>query len=117
MTVRPLIRSQERVTREDAKIVQSLKPRLPHVEIWLTQTDGRHAALAEAMRMGADGLLDDEGLHRIASTLVQEPRAGELPAASAPRWDQEAAAEQPGSRDETSSGEPVLTADELRALL
>jgi DNA-binding NarL/FixJ family response regulator len=107
--------------KEELAIVASVRKRLPQIEVWLAQTDGRSAALAEAMRLGADGLVSDDGLHRIAVTpatpdgaaagTVTPPRAAEAPAAEPEPTDD------PFGDGEFSMGEPVLTADELRALL
>ena len=36
------------------------------VEVWLADLDGRALALAEAMRLGVDALLVEDGLHRIS---------------------------------------------------
>ena len=108
--------------REELGVIATVKRRFPHLEIWLTHTDGRAAALAEALKLGADGLLGDDGLHRTApmpatvgpppSAFV--PPADEPPAEPAEAHDAGGAARQP---DEPPIGEPVLTADELRALL
>ncbi len=87
--------------------------RLAKVEIWITHTDGRQASLAEAMRLGADGLLSEDGLHRVAlnATLEAAGSAGTRPMAdTGPR----AAAV---DISDPTVGEPVLTAEELRALL
>jgi DNA-binding NarL/FixJ family response regulator len=92
-------------------VVQCIKQRFPHIEVWLTQTDGRQASLAEAMRLGADGLLSEDGLHRIAITA-----AAESPVAPAPVMQPQMPEEDSMDAD-MSIGEPVLTADELRALL
>lgn len=51
--------------REELQVVGAIKARFPQIEVWLAQTDGRHAAMAEAIRLGADGLLSEDGLHRI----------------------------------------------------
>src|SRR3954453_2164670 len=66
LAYRAVILSLASLYREELPIIQSIKRRWPHVDIWLTQTDGRHAALADAMRLGADGLLSEDGLHRTA---------------------------------------------------
>jgi hypothetical protein len=109
--------------REELTLIATVKRRFPHVEIWLAHTDGRQASLAEAMRLGADGLVADDGLHRIASA---SPAAGAAaPFASVAAGSSDVA---PEPRDESPEpadagnvesvpGEPVLTADELRALL
>ena len=92
------------------------------MDVWLTQTDGRHAALADAMRLGADGLLSEDGLHRtaVAGVTVDTvyPRsAGEGtavgPVSAVPPVD--TAGET--ADHEMTGNEPILTADELRALL
>src|SRR5688500_9387098 len=66
LVYRALILSLVSVYREELNLVAAVKRRFPHVEIWLTHTDGRQASLAEAMRLGADGLLAEDGLHRVA---------------------------------------------------
>jgi hypothetical protein len=68
--------------------------------------------MAEAQRMGADGLLAEDGLHRTGASLASGQA---LPYASpaAPM-----APDAAGAVEESiNGGEPVLTADELRALL
>ncbi len=118
LVYRALILSLTSLYKEELAVVQSIKLRFPHIEVWLTQTDGRQASLAEAMRMGADGLLAEDGLHRIAMTQsVVEPTP-------VTKVDIEAV-EEVSNDDSTQEscdidsgiGEPVLTADELRALL
>src|SRR4051812_20514434 len=66
LVYRAIILSLASLYREELSIVPAIKGRFPHVEVWLAHTDGRQAALAEAMRLGADGLLAEDGLHRIA---------------------------------------------------
>jgi hypothetical protein len=114
--------------REELLIVAAIKRRYSHVEVWLAQVDGRAAALAEASRLGADGLLAEDGLHRFAAANDDaQPEASPVrPPASKPA---PVAAPDPaptpmakGERIEgpwvdVPVGEPVLTADELRALL
>jgi hypothetical protein len=122
---RALILSLSSLHREELGIIPGVKRRFPHVDIWLTHTDGRQAALAEAMRLGADGLLSGEGLHRIAvgatapaSFVPSDP----IPLPVGEPAPQPAPSPQPTARpaapvDDSTSGEPVLSADELRALL
>jgi hypothetical protein len=106
-----LVLSLTSLYREELSIITAIKKRLPHIDIWLSQTDGRQAALAQAVRLGADGLLADDGLHRIA----QLPPA---PAAASAEMDRAAAAaSRPMDMDDVPIGEPVLSSDELRALL
>ena len=77
-----------------------------------------YAAAAEAMRLGADGLLGEEGLHRMAPL----PAAREVPPIPQPIEEpelepSETASSEPAAAPEPAAAEPVLTADELRALL
>lgn len=124
LVYRAIILSLASLYREEMPLIQAVKRRWPHVDIWLTQTDGRHAALADAMRLGADGLLSEDGLHRTAlagatTDTVYRPSeptpAPPLinPASAVPPVDTS-----PEPHDEETTGnEPILTADELRALL
>jgi hypothetical protein len=120
LTYGSLILSLAGLYREELGFISTVKRRFPHIEIWLAHTDGRQAALAEAMRLGADGLVDGEGLHASSySADVKYPVVPEIPQPvrmplpeNAPPSD----APPPGEPVE-GIGEPVLTADELRALL
>ena len=93
--------------KEELAVITTIKQRFPTVEVWLSQTDGRPAAMAEAMRLGADGLLGEDGLHRLAMTAAA-PVAVAPPAVVVPP---------PVADDEPSAAEPILTAAELQALL
>lgn len=144
--------------REELAIIGTIKARFPHVEVWLTHLDGRHASLAEATRLGADALLADDGLHRIAmppsakgvtrpttgttdapllngnghkepevrpaiaSPVVALPSAfhdkgGTYHAIALPRPGEASRDDDDANDTDFSLGEPVLTAEELRALL
>jgi hypothetical protein len=94
--------------REELSLIEVIRRRLRHIDVYVAQTDGRQAALAEAMRLGAAGLLADDGLHRVASG-QESPAPVASPVAPEPS----------GSSDDDllAPGEAVLTADELRALL
>lgn len=130
LVYRAVILSLASLYREELSIVPAIKARFPHVEVWLAQTDGRQAALAEGMRLGADGLLAADGLHRVAHPATpgvptgttaaalwcdptERPPAGE---ASRPATSSEAAADDEDAPHDAGAG-PVLTPDELRALL
>lgn len=140
LVYRALVLSLSSLHREELGIIPGVKRRFPHVDIWLTHTDGRQAALADAMRLGADGLLSDEGLHRVAlsgASASSLPNVESAPVPLRPERVQEAAqqevpeapqrteadpapqeARQPVVADDAGvAGEPVLSADELRALL
>jgi hypothetical protein len=137
LVYRALILSLAGLFREELSLIATVKRRYPHIEIWLAHTDGRQASLAESMRLGADGLIDDEGLHRIAATSPSPAHETSgyhvMPPMMTPATSPGAPVE-PASAEEASDGEaeesrqksaaeigtidePVLTADELRALL
>ena len=111
MTYRAMILCLNSLYREELAFIASVKHRYPHIDIWLSQTDGRAAALAEALRLGADGLLSDDGPHRFAMSEPAGPPTTQSKAvAEAPRPMVKIFAESP-------IADPVLTAEELRALL
>ena len=160
--------------REELQLIAAVKRAHPAAEVWLTDIDARPATLAEAMRLGADGLLGEDGLRRVGGAtfgpaapapsaaapvngsaapheagssydLVLAPRVERvsIPSASAAKsvnsanpfaanpfaddplsedGGPAARRQQPDAEDDDdfyapSSGEPILTADELRALL
>jgi hypothetical protein len=100
-----LVLSLATLFREELQIIAVAKRRYPDIEIWLTRPDGRNAALDEAMRLGADGYLAEDGLHRLGPPAPLPPPAAE----------QQTATQTCG--DERTLTDPVLTAEELRALL
>lgn len=136
LVYRAVILSLASLYREELSIIPAVKSRFPHVEVWLAQTDGRQAALAEGMRLGADGLLAEDGLHRVAHPATPGAPTGTTAAAS---WSDPAARPGEGQaapaalssgarsgnddadddrvRDADAAVGPVLTPDELRALL
>jgi hypothetical protein len=119
---RALILSLAGLYREELSLIATVKRRFPHLEIWLAHTDGRQGSLAECMRFGADGLLDDEGLHRIATMpaadAVYQPIAQPSPVMTMPQPPREEIIEEESADASLDAvGEPVLTAEELRALL
>jgi hypothetical protein len=123
LAYRAVILSLASLYREELSIIRAIKRRVPHAEVWLTHTDGRQAALADAMRLGADGLLDDDGLHRIAvgSATLDDGVAREDSSSHTDQRNRSQAEEESASRDpydaDGPSDEPLLSAEELRALL
>lgn len=132
MVYRALVLSLASVYREELQIIATVKRKLRHVDIWLTQADGRLNSMAEAMRYGADGLLTDDGLHPATSHATSEATV-DGPPTPAPMTGTSSTASlvesgtfsptpirdpsDPFEDSESQLGEPVLTADELRALL
>lgn len=112
LVYRAVILSLANLYREELAILPAIRSRFPHVELWLAHTDGRQAALAEAMRLGADGLLSEEGLHRLASP----PPGHAMPAEPVDEAHGESASPEDDAHERHAPG-PILTADELRALL
>jgi CheY-like chemotaxis protein len=106
-----VVLSLQSLYREELSLISTIKQRWPHLDVWLTQTTGREAAMADAMRLGADGLLTEEGLHRTAPPPMAIFRSADEPPTHHPGTDE------PPAATEDMAGEPVLTADELRALL
>jgi hypothetical protein len=128
LVYRALIVGLQGLYREELSLISSARHRFPHLDILLTQTDGRQSALADALRLGADGLIDAEGIHRTAAgptaamvtrstearVTTPEPRAvPKDPRLGEPR----SSYGEPETSGDRDAGEPVLTADELRALL
>src|SRR6478735_5021471 len=48
---RAVIVSLQSFYREEIGMIGAVKRRFPHLDLWLTHTDGRAAAMAEAMRL------------------------------------------------------------------
>jgi hypothetical protein len=118
LVYRAVILSLASLYREELAIIPAIKSRFPHVELWLAHTDGRQAALAESMRLGADGLLADDGLHRVAGGAAVPAAATATvvnSAVTAPVVTSLEAHEE--IHDESGTPGPILTPDELRALL
>jgi hypothetical protein len=116
-----VILSLNSLFREELAMISSLKLRFSHVEVWLADTDGRQAAMAEAMRQGADGLVAADGFHRLGSTPVSSPAAQTAAPAPAPTPAVSESEDQPAPAEAVPASEsltdPLLTAEELRALL
>jgi DNA-binding NarL/FixJ family response regulator len=102
-----LVLSLNTFFRGELQLIRAVKHRFPHIEVWITRFEGRQQSVDEAMKLGADGFLDADGLHRLSAVLPEKPAA----ATAAP------AASTPPPASESPIIEPVLTAEELRALL
>lgn len=128
---RAVILSLASLYREELAIVRAIRRRFPHIEIWISDFENRSAALAEATGLGADGLLSEEGLHRFAApgerrleTIAPpmiEPAEEPAQPEPAPRPTPPRAIPTERVNGHHSNGqyenEPVLTTEELRALL
>jgi hypothetical protein len=105
-----IVLSLNTLFRDELHLIAAVKQRYAHIEIWLARFEGRQTVVDEAMKFGADGLLDADGMHRIAAVTPVAPPA-EKQTAPPP------AAAMETSSFEQSFPEPVLSAEELRALL
>lgn len=112
MVYRAVVISLPALYRDELALIRTVRARLPHVDVLLAHTDGRHAALAEAMRLGATGLLSEDTIHRLAET---QPMLE--PVVTPTVRDVEHPAEFESEPEPDESIEPILTAEELRALL
>ncbi len=135
LVYRALILSLNSLYREELQLIPTIKRRFPHVEVWLTGTDGRPAAMAESMRLGADGLLAEDGLHRtalaggaaampeISPSLMPQTAQSKPPAQPTPSMPVaqpsivHATPHDSNDDDDSAMTEPILSAEELRALL
>jgi len=124
LAFRAIVLSLQSLYRSELTLIKVLRERLPHLDVILTHTDGRSAALAEAMRLGATALLGDDGIHRLADPFKSNSNDDEVQSSD----DSNESSVDPNghdhldlhpndSDDENHAGEPILTADELRALL
>lgn len=116
LVYRALVVSLPSLYREELSIIRTVRQKLPHVDVLLAHTDGRQAALAEAMRLGATALLSDEAVHRLAD--INPPPESEAinPALEAtPKHEEPPPMAEP--EEPSTEFEPLLTAEELRALL
>ncbi|MGD0138586.1 MAG: hypothetical protein ABSD28_06885 [Tepidisphaeraceae bacterium] len=111
-----IVLSLNSLYREELPIIACIKRRFSHIDIWLSDTDGRQAALAEAVRQGADGLFANDGLHRIAPGLPVSVSEMSFPAPAMDMPNGPTDSPDPASQREKCS-DPLLTAEELRALL
>jgi DNA-binding NarL/FixJ family response regulator len=101
-----LVLSLSTMFGEELQIIPVVKRRFPNVEVWLMRGEGMNSALDEALRLGADGFLAEDGMHRMAQ-----------PAADAVIKTDEAGGCVTPADEERPVSEPVLSAEELRALL
>ena len=120
LVYRSIVLSLAAMYREELALVKTIRLRLPHVDVLLTHIEGRSAAFAEAMRLGATGLLDDKAVHRLGE-IDPPPGMSQVdlqssPAVSSPPAERDAHKDTIGE-DDLNDFDPILTAEELRALL
>ncbi|MGN6505857.1 MAG: hypothetical protein ACTHM6_09870 [Tepidisphaeraceae bacterium] len=113
LVYRAVVLSLQCLYPEELSIISTIRRRFPHVSIWLSQTDGRQAFLAEAMRLGAEALIDQGGVHTLLDP--HHGPANAKPMTFRPVPSHEGDNAEPAAR--ARAAEPVLSAEELRALL
>jgi hypothetical protein len=112
-----IVLSLNTLFRDELQLIAAVKRRFAHVEIWLARFEGRQTVVDEAMKLGADGFLDSDGLHRIAAVAPAGPAADKQPAAGGLEAARPANGMAEPPMPEHAFTEPVLSAEELRALL
>ncbi|MGC4032799.1 MAG: hypothetical protein QM754_13910 [Tepidisphaeraceae bacterium] len=124
LVYRALVLSLQSIYKEELALISTVRQRFPHVSVWLAHTDGRQAALVEAMRLGAEALVSPNGIHSFGETVAQpQPPARQMtfrpvPAADpSPEPAPEPLARQDKKHAQNEHQDPLLTADELHALL
>ena len=128
LVYRAIVFSLQSLYRDELPIITTVRQRFPHVSVWLAHTDGRHAALVDAMKLGAEALVSTSGVHSLGDTADQPQPSRPMTFRPVPNDespsepDSESPQTQSHGRNGTAAAssrnsEPVLTADELHALL
>ena len=85
MVFRAVVLSLQGIYREELAMIKTLRHRLPRLDVFVIQIEGREASLADAMKLGATGIIAEDGLHRLIDL---EPAADrpqvQLPVRAAP---------------------------------
>ena len=97
LAIRALVLSLAAIHPQELVMIEVVKRRLPHLDVILTDAAGHPATLADAVRLGADAVLDADRIRRVGPSRTDP---GEAPSAPA-----------------DAGAEPVLSNEELRALL
>ena len=122
LVYRALVLSLQSLYRDELAIITTVRQRFPHISVWLAHTDGRAATLVEAMKLGAEALVSLNGVHSLGEDSDHPQPAKSMTFRPVPAEEQiEPAAKpeapEPPARPAGRGQEPVLTADELHALL
>ena len=97
LVFRAVVLSLAALYPEEVRLIDLIKQRFGHMEVFLADTVGRTGAVAEATRSGADAILVGDHLQRLGAVASG-------PARQAPR-------------EQRATIEGVLSADEIKALL
>lgn len=112
LVYRALILPMLQIFPEELALVRAVKKRYPHVQIIAAQVGGRLGRAEELHRLGVDAIVSEKGLQYFSPA----PKSDSSPV-PAPAPQSENTTPVPFSSGPVSSPEPVLTAEELRALL
>lgn len=97
-------------------VIRTIKRYYPHIDVFVTDVGPHGTALAEAVIYGADGICTNGLLHRFHAP--PPPPPSPPPATTAPPATGAVPHPQPPQRDDPpDSTQPVLTSEELQALL
>ena len=102
LAFRALVLSLLAVYPEELSLIELVRRRFRHLEVIVADTHGRERSEAEAIRLGADAVLDDQRLHRVARAAANGPPIEGGSRAAVP------ATATPGS---------ILSAEEIKALM
>ncbi len=109
-----VVLSLDQIRADELVVIQTIKAFFPRVTIWLTGVAGRSAELAQAVLLGADGLVSEAGVYRFTDA----GKAANIPGDTPTHWAELEGQTKPGAATTAADpSDPVLTADELRALL
>ena len=82
MVFRAVVISLQGLYREELAMVRTLRTRMPRLDVFLTHIEGRESSLAEAMKLGATGIIAHDGLHRLVDIEQINAADSTLPSAS-----------------------------------
>jgi DNA-binding NarL/FixJ family response regulator len=141
LVYRTLVLSLQGLYRDELNIISVVRRRFSHISIWISHTDGRQTALAEAMRLGAEAIVTDDAVLALKDHAATSVMSGPMmsppmispsmvPTSGRPMQFRPVPAQTEYGSDkplslspgtvamlDSSANEPVLSADELKALL
>jgi hypothetical protein len=82
MVFRAVVLSLQGLYREELAMIRTLRTRMPRLDVFVTHIEGREASLADAMKLGATGIVADDGLHRLHE--IEATPVAQLPVVQSP---------------------------------
>jgi hypothetical protein len=103
---------------EELAIVAAITQRFPGIDVFLAHADERRDMAAEAIRLGATGILGNQGIRRLAAAPnVATTAPPTAPPAATASSDARSMTTISATAPAANADDPILTAEELRALL